>query len=48
LKKVIDLDPKSAKAFYLSGLMYGEKGDNHMKQYYLDKAYKLDPSLKDK
>ena len=32
--------------YYYLGIAYGKKGDLYLKQYYLEQAYKLDPSLR--
>ena len=47
-KKAIAINPEYADAYYNLGVVYGRKGDAYMKNYYLEKAYKLDPSLRKK
>lgn len=47
-KKTINTNPKYANGYYALGIAYGKKGDNNMKDYFLQKAYELDPTLRNR
>lgn len=45
-KKCIEFNPQNALAHYFIGITYQNLGDSQNANYYLHKAYQLDPSLK--
>lgn len=47
-KKAIFLNPNDSISYFNLGIAFGKKGDKNLKKYYLEKAFQLDPSLKNK
>lgn len=44
-QKLLELDPKDAKALYMAGMTFQKKGDKSRGQQMCDKAIEIDPSL---